>query len=210
MKLKTVFAAGAAIASLCATAAVHAAPTLAFTPNQLQGPADYQPNIPVNLAMVFTANSNTNATALGFYDLADATGSEDVGLYDSTGNLLSSVSVAASAGNVISGYHFANIAPVALTAGDTYAVVAQVFNNPWQYGTINSSPSVTFNFDAYDYVGALHDWTNTNGSGPAYFGPNLLVASVPEPATWAMMLIGASLIGAGLRIGRGQAAPARA
>lgn len=53
-------------------------------------------------------------------------------------------------------------------------------------------------------VGA--DFNNTDGTD-AFKMRNLMVTPVPEPATWAMMIAGFGIIGAGLRRRRQQVAP---
>lgn len=50
----------------------------------------------------------------------------------------------------------------------------------------------------------LEDFVGSGGvAGDAYFR-NLVVSSVPEPATWAMMLMGFGMVGAGVRSRRKQ------
>jgi hypothetical protein len=200
MKLIGFFAASALVASL--TAGVAQAATLAFSPATLSAPDNYQAGLPVNLGMVFKANSNIDATALGFYDIPDLTGPEDLSLYNSSGDLLAFVVVDPTTAPLTSDYFFEPISPVALTKGQTYTVAAQVNDNPWQFGTLApTSPQITFLNDSYVYGSSSAFPTLTGGSGPAYFGPNLTFA-VPEPATWAMMLLGVGMIGAGLRLAR--------
>jgi hypothetical protein len=204
MKIKALLL-GAVLASL-STVGAHAG-TPVFSPATTFGPADYQAGLPVNLGMVFTVNSNTEATALGFYDIPDLTDSEDVGLYDSSGDLLASVTVSRFS-PLTGGYHFLPIAPVALIAGDTYTVDAQVNDNPWQYGTLAPTPpQITFDNNSYLYSSSLAFPTNTGGSGPAYFGPNLIIGA-PEPTSWALMLMGFGALGATMRIARRKSAVA--
>lgn len=196
---------GAALSVMTGLAA-HAG-TVVFSPGVLNGDPNYQAGIPVNLGMVFTANANVNATALGFYAGANVTAGEALGLYDSGGNLLASTFVTLS-DPIVGGYYFANIAPVALTSGASYTVVAQTGNNPWEFGTLGATPpQITFNYDSYFYGSTLHYTTNTGGSGPAYFGPNLQIG-VPEPAAWALMLIGVAGVGGAMRSTRRKTAVA--
>lgn len=190
---------GAVLAGVLALPAIAGTP--AFIPGTLNGDPNYQAGIPVNLGMVFTANSNLDATALGIYAGANLTGPEQVGLYDSGGNLLASSTVNIT-GPITSGYYYASITPVALTTGSTYTVVSQVNDNPWEYGTVTTPASIAFKYDDYFYSNTLQFTTNTGGSGPAYFGPNLQVVGVPEPAGWALMLVGLGLLGATIRTAR--------
>ena len=198
MVVRSLFS-GVALAGVLALPAL--AGTAAFIPGTLNGDPNYQAGTPVNLGNVFTANSNLDATALGIYAGANLTGPEQVGLYDSVGNLLASTTVNIT-GPVTNGYYYNSITPVMLTAGDTYTVVSQVNNNPWEFGTVTTPSFLTFLRDAYLYSATLQFTTNTGGSGPAYFGPNVQVGAVPEPAGWALMLVGIGLLGACVRTAR--------
>lgn len=98
-KLKHLFSFGVAALMLAMLGAIGAtdarADTLALTsPGGLV--TDVNANVPVNLGLVFTANSTFSADALGIFNQTFLTSSEQVGLYDSTGNLLASATVALS------------------------------------------------------------------------------------------------------------------
>ena len=76
------------------------ADTLAFTPSGSIISCNADPSCgdrnninPVNLGLVFTANTNFSVVALGFYLTSDDTAPETVGLYDSSQNLLASVTI---------------------------------------------------------------------------------------------------------------------
>jgi hypothetical protein len=134
---------------------------------------------PVNLGLVFTSNSTLSIDALGIYYQSSLTAPEQVGLYDASGNLLASATVSLS-DNLMGGYLFHGIAPVTLTAGNTYTVDAYVGNNPWAYGTAAPITSgVTFKNSTYLYSGGLAFPTATGGY--TYYGPNLEIVSNPEP-----------------------------
>jgi len=157
----------------------------------------YQPNRPVNLGLEFTANTNFSVDALGFYNQSDLTGSEVVGLYDQSGSLLTSATVLLTDSKT-DGYFFHSIAPVALTAGATYTVVAETGNNPWSFGPFPIAPvptaaDITFVKDDYNYTGSLAFPNASGGSGPAYYGPNFeIAASTPEPGLYGVLAIGLS------------------
>ena len=159
---------------------------------------DHDPGNPVSLGNVFTPTSSGLATSLGFYTPTTLIGGgETVALYDSVGTLLVSTFVAVPVYNA-GQYYFQSIAPILLVAGQQYTVVNFVGQNAWAYGPV-SATGATFNYDSYNYGPTLAYTTSTNGSGPAYLGPNLTISAVPEPATWAMMLAGFGMIGFGLR-----------
>lgn len=152
------------------------------------------PNDPVNLGLVFTANSNFSVDALGIYDESGLTGSEQVGLYNSSGTLLASATVSLS-DPVVDGYLFQSITAVALTAGQTYTVVANVGNNPWAYGPAPTTTGVTFTGADYLYGSSLALPTMASGV-PAYYGPSFEIAAtdpVPEPSNFGFLVTAALL-----------------
>ena len=159
---------------------------------------DHDPNKPVNLGNVFTPTANVLATSLGFYNPTNLVGGgETVALYNSAGSLLTQTFVNVL-GNNAGHYSFGSIAPILLTAGQQYTVVNFVGANAWAYGSVIAT-GATFNYDSYAYGPSLAFTTNTGGGGPAYLGPNLTVEAVPEPATWAMLLLGFGMIGFAMR-----------
>jgi len=179
--------------ALCATDA--RADTLGFTAPG-GSIATQTPNGAVDLGMVFTANSTFSVDALGIYDLSNLTGSEQVGLYNSSGTLLASATVTLT-DPVTNGYLFQSITPVTLTAGSTYTVDAYVGSNPWAIGPAPTTPSsVTFKYNDYLYSGGLAFPTTTGGAGPAYYGPNFEIGTgnpdpppVPEPSGFAFVTL---------------------
>jgi len=166
-----------------------------------------EPDDPVNLGDVFTVNSAISVDALGFYDQANLTGSETVGLYNSSGDLLASATVLLSDPEV-SGYLFQSITPVALTAGDTYTVDAFVGDNDWSYGSTapNQAADVTYDYHDYLYTSSLEFPTETSGAaggpGGTYYGPNFEIGTgttspIPEPSSvipMSAILLGAAFV----------------
>ncbi len=148
----------------------------------------------VNLGLVFTPNFTFMVDALGFYDGLGVTGSEEVALYDSTGDLLASTTVTLG-GTLVNNYLFQSITPVTLTAGDTYTVDAFVATNGWTFGPVGTVNGVTFSNDSFLYSSALAFPTNTGGGGPVYYGPNFEIvgANIPEPGSFSLLLIAAAL-----------------
>lgn len=185
------------ITALIATVSPVSADTVAFT-----APAGLATNVgandPVNLGLVFTANSNFSVDSLGIYDQPQLVASEQVGLDDfSTQALLASTTVLLTDPET-NGYLFHSITPVALTAGNDYVVVAFVGDNPWAYGAAPIQDSlVTYLEPRYLYGNTLAfpDFYGGNFVG-AYYGPNFTIAStVPEPASVSMLSIGLALVG---------------
>ncbi len=194
------FAVGAA---LLASTGLQAATTLFGAPANLV--MDHDAGNPVNLGNVFTVGTNYKVTSLGFFTPTNLVGGgETVGLYDIGGNLLASTFVSVAA-NTPGTYAFQAITPVQLVAGQQYVLVNQVGQNAWAYGNVTPTAGATFNYDAYAYGSNLSFPNSTGGSGPAYLGPNAILA-VPEPASWALMIGGFGLVGAATRRRRSLAA----
>ena len=163
-------------------------------PAGMASPPNYQAGIPVNLGNVFTVNTSFMVNALGAYYETDLVAPETVGLYDGSGNLLASAIVPLT-NPVVDGYLFQSIAPVFLTAGNQYTVVEFVGPNPWSFGNAPTTASqVTFNYDDYNYTGALAFTTTTGGSGPAYYGANVGTAT-PEPGSLGLVAAVFALVG---------------
>jgi hypothetical protein len=131
---------------------------------------------------VFEANSDITVTQLGFYNTG-LSGPVPVGLWDSSGNLLGSVTVNAGDPS-LNNFLYDPVSGIPLTAGQTYTIGAlQTYATVW--GTSDSlvtAPQVSFEENAFIYNGTLTDPTSTDsGQEIGYFGPNFqFTASAPE------------------------------
>jgi hypothetical protein len=167
--------------------------TVAFTPST--GLTSIQ-NGPVNLGMIFSVNNDITVDALGYYNSPGIGLTPiEVGLFTSSGTLLASTTVTPS--TPVDGYFFASIAPISLTAGDSYVV--DEYTDFWSYGgagppTTPSSITYVANNQVYLYSGSFAFPVDTLAHAPtAYYGPNFLIASpiaTPEPSFYAVLAIG--------------------
>jgi len=177
----------------------------------------------------FTANTDLIVTKLGLWDWERDSVSEHnhfVGLWDSAGNLLTSVTFieAAAPAHPQTPFHMVDIADFRLTAGESYTVAAILGGDYFAYHTPTTldpdSTTVPFTGLTFNYVTYLQDAfvetdgvnfdnltigsfsTGTGANNPntviGGFGANLDVAAVPLPS--AVYLLGSALLGlAGLR-----------
>jgi hypothetical protein len=127
---------------------------------------------------------------------APGTGTAEVGLWDASGTLLASASVSATSPS-IGNWSYTLITPIVLTAGDDYYVGA--FDEQTNYTTNVEGFSVDARINYLNNARAVStDLTFPSGIASTtlvpsgYFGGNVIleVAAVPEPSTWAMMILG--------------------
>ena len=185
------------IAGLCAVGlftgglSMAQADTIAFSPTlSLNGSGVG------NDGFFFTPATAISVTSLGYVDCGFSVG-HDVGLYNvSTSTLLASTTVT-GVSTLDSGFYYNLIAPVALTAGDEYAVVGTQVpaDSNWTVGSMVVAPEITFDGYEYDYNPTLD--LPAIPYATAYFGPNFqytTIAPAPEPATMTIMIAGALLL----------------
>jgi hypothetical protein len=161
-----------------------------------------------SLGFAFEVNSSITLTGLGAFDYAQDgfDQPQQVGLWDSAGDLLASVYVSSSS-PLVNFFRYGKILPVTLTAGDTYYVASQGGEGYTYYTDgFTVAPEITFLYDAYHYVGstsnnplAFPDSTDETSAerGGAYFGANALFASeVPEPSSLLLLAGGLAALAA--------------
>jgi hypothetical protein len=199
----------AKISSVLGSLALLAAAFVASAPSQAATlGVDFSPDVTNygastwNLGWSFTANTNVSVVGLGnWFGGALFPQDQQVGLWDSGGNLLASTFVSNSSTQAGSApWVFASITPVELTAGQTYVVGGQ--GGADYTGTVTSAtfaPQISFITDLYtDNAGAnspLVEPTTSEGYTSAdagWFGGNieLGVAATPLPSTWTMLIAG--------------------
>lgn len=200
MKFTSIFAAAAL--ALCIGAA---APALASTGlTSVTDPVFHAPELPLSLGWGFTTTGES-INALG-YNATRSSGDHDVGIYDSNFDLLASVTVT-NASTLNGLYRYENLASTLTLGAGTYYIVGTTMFDPW----ISNAASFTTNAET-TYIGSFYsNILTTVLQFPVYpaesddaflnvnFDTNLVAAGAPEPAAWAMMLVGFAGVGYAVR-----------
>jgi hypothetical protein len=164
----------------------------------------------------FNTSSAIDVTALG---VGDSSGqplsvSHDVGIFDvSTQALLGSATVPSGSGGTLeNGFDYESVSPFELSAGSYVIVMTMPAMNADVQSIFNTSETtsapVTYVNSAFDAGSSLAfpDPASEGAFAQGLFGPNFIFNSaVPEPATWAMLLVGLGGLGVALRGRRGTA-----
>ena len=160
---------------------------------------------PGTVSFDFTPNRDIYVTALGVYDISalgiDLASETPVGLYNAQGSRLALAQVSSSSTIKNNGFVFQTIAPLQLFANQTYRIGAYISNGlAVDSDDVRPSPDIVFGGIAFTPGSSLAKPVSNNQSG-GLFGPSFEynLTSVPEPATWAMMVTGFGLMGAVMR-----------
>jgi hypothetical protein len=159
---------------------------------------------PYTIGWSFTTTQTFTLTGLGFWDEADHTlgFSHDVGLWDSSQNLLASTTITSASTAVASAgpgqWLFNSTETVTLSAG-TYFIGATYLStdnvDAYRYypASVATISGLTFDAARYVYGPGLNFPGNFQG-GNAYFGPNLELSSVPEPSSLVLLSLAAMIV----------------
>jgi hypothetical protein len=159
-----------------------------------------------NLGWSFTAKRDLTVIGLGNLHIAPFAQDQQVGLWDDDFDLLASAFVSDSGADVGQApWRFTPITPVHLDKGRTFIVGGQGgadYAGPVQSVTLD--PRITYGTDLFTTTFAANDPLaepeTSDGVTYGWFGGNVqFAAGVPEPTSWAMMLIGFGALGATLR-----------
>jgi hypothetical protein len=157
-----------------------------------------------NLGFEFLANTNVTVTALGNMDFGSPSSlsqPQQVGLWDSSGDLLASAFVTSSS-TQIDNFAFTFITPVALFSGNYYIVGGQggaAFsgNEP-----VNVAPQITYVEDLYTYIGTsvntplyepLTSESLTSTTNAGWFGGDVLLGATTTPEPSYYLVLGAAI-----------------
>lgn len=155
-----------------------------------------------SLGYAFTTLSDTDVTALGYYDNGGLQEAHQVGLFDGTGTLLASTTITGN-GTQVGFFNFNSITPILLSAGSEYEVEGTTgVIDDYTFDTIGftTEPTIGFVLDTFQPGNTLQFATNSTGitaaEGGGIFGANFetdSVAVTPEPGS--MVLFGTGLLG---------------
>lgn len=210
MSIKSMLlAAGAAALVAGAAAPALATPGLvSFSNPQVWSNSDDED---YSLGWKFSTTGET-VSALGYNDYG-FNASHLVGIYDAGGTLLASATVT-GASTLSGGYRYTNlVSPLLLAAGEYYIVgTTKGLNDGWIYqaDSIVTNAATTYLGSYYGGGGGVLAFPDISASDRQYlevnFETSALGGGVPEPATWALMLIGFGAIGLTVRGRRAQLA----
>lgn len=148
-------------------------------------------------------------SSLGWYATTGTlNASHDVGIWTLAGDLLGSVTVTAGAADT-SGFRFAAISPLVLGAGSYLIGGRDLTTDGDSYVTsasgLTTGTGISFLGAAVSGIGAgFSAPTTVTANSGGRFGANFTFGAggVPEPSTWAMMLIGFGAFGSVSRFRR--------
>jgi hypothetical protein len=147
---------------------------------------------PMTLGWIFQPQTDISVTALGaFNDVLHGSGNMEIGLWNSTGDLLISTLVALT--GTSTGSIYQSTAPVLLTADQTYYLGAYSSSPVYFYvvgpdtdtdGYAIMSPEIQLNGIAFNTNNAFAFPSSIEGQpGDAVVMPNFQFEAVPEPST---------------------------
>ena len=201
MRIKTLALIGASFVILAASSAEA---QVAYTNGGIDGTiAGWTINSGYAVTNSFTLSSTTTITGFtfgGWTYTGDTLTSVDWGISSAVDYAISgTVSLTKGSGGN-NGFGFdvyeygASIAPLTLAAGTYYFGLQNVVTAQSNYGfwDINNGPSIAFE----NQIGNVNGYVSAGSNSTSF---TLLSSGVPEPASWAMMLGGFSLVGSAMR-----------
>jgi hypothetical protein len=164
----------------------------------------------------FTPTTALTLVSLGVYDDGrdGLIVAHDVGLWDSSGTLLTSTTIGAgTASGLIGDFRYNAVAGLTLAAGATYTIGTTHYalgGDRYQFAPSSVDADSRIGFIGGVRSDILYGTTSpglifpTLSPNTGRFGPNFLFdaaggGAVPEPATWALMILGFGAIGGAMR-----------
>lgn len=217
MKTKALRFLPIAAIALVAAATVPANAAVAFTSTNA-GSTDVP--LPFSLGYVFTVSQNMNLTALGQFDVANngTVSTAKVAIFNwDTGVKIAETAL--TGGSLVEtgvyDTYFVTIPTIVLSTGTNYLVATEVTANDFAYGSGIMSVDSNVNWlagraspvDSPSMPGIATTSTfsieRTTEADGSYFGPNMQLSAVPEPASFALFGFG---LGGGLLVRRRRSA----
>jgi len=201
------------------TLVMCASPAFASTAISLVTPGPEAVEAHRTLGFEFSADNAQSITALGAYDSGrdGLAGAATVGVWDLFGNLLASATVPSGTGGTLDGdFRFVAITPLALAVGQHYVVGSWDefdLQTNWGVGPNGGTAATNLNLSFYgdrfsNLGGGNPDFAYPDagtGTHGARLGANFIIERtaagqpVPEPGSWALMLVGFGLLGGAVR-----------
>lgn len=153
----------------------------------------------------FDVFAETSVTDLGFFDDGGdgLLESHDIGIWDSSGTLLTSATIAAGSGaTLIDGFRYIDIADILLGVGNGYVIAATDLTDDEMavdVDSISTVASIAWVESRFGVTGGSLGLPTSSIGRDAYFGPNFLTggttAAVPAPASLVLFGIGLAALG---------------
>ncbi len=160
------------------------------------------------VGFVFTTNSALSVTALGWFGTNGAVNaSHEIGIWNAGGTLLGSATVTPGAVDGTN-VRYIGVTPISLASGQQYFIggrdtLGDGDNYLTSVSDLVTDAAITFNGSATSAAGTGFAFPGSinNISTGGRFGANFQfsVAAVPEPQSWALMIVGFGLVGGAMR-----------
>lgn len=198
LRLNPLLAATAVAAITLATPVARGAEAPAYA---ITGDATFIGDRAATTGFIFTAQSDASLTALGFHDyqLDGLNVAHEVALYGTDGSLLAITTVDAGPSSPLAGeYRYSMLASAfTLQAGTQYVLAAHSDSSDgYRYATVppaslSVNPLIAIGPQAGVYTyGPSLSFPSSQAGYDIYATPNMLLAPVPEPGTWALACAG--------------------
>jgi hypothetical protein len=177
-------------------------PVLSFTSPGSQSTGAF------SLGWQFDVNSSITVDALAYFsDTGTLAESHEVGIYDSSGDLLTSTTISAGAcSDYVNYFCYQSITPITLAVGTDYQVMGQSgLVDEWTWNTtgLSTIAEITFTVDeetsGNNLAFGIGSGGLTQAVGGGFFGASFDVSASSAPEPGSLFLVGGALIGVGFR-----------